>query len=272
MKKILCPTNFSDSAANGIAYAAKLAKKTGADLTLFNVRSLSDLSPEEALMGETVNAQTAMLQLEKICQEVTMVFKVSCSPEVETSISSIGKLIAQKATDYELVVLGTNGAESVGQYFVGSDSYNIIKQLTIPAIAIPNNCVYSEIMSIVYAFDFWRHASLPLTQLIKLSKALGSKLCVLQVMEESYSKVADEEQRLLQQAVLTRYSGEVDLHFDTVHAANVTEGINGYMIKSNADLLALCSEHHGFLGRLFHKSVIKSITGAAKFPVLVFHA
>jgi nucleotide-binding universal stress UspA family protein len=272
MKKILCPTNFSETSSNGISYAAKLAKKIGAELILFNVRSMTDVSPEELLLGERVNFQSAKDQLEKVCDEVTKVFKVSCYADVETSILSRTKIISGKAEKFDLVVMGTNGADSFGQYFLGSDTYNIIKNLNVPAIAVPSGCVYSDIVNIVYAYDHWRSNSLPLVQLIGWTKILGSKLCVLQVMEESVSLRADAELAGLQQATLNLYKGDVDMRFETIHAPSVSEGINNYMQNSKADLLALCSEHHGFIGSLFHKSVLKAISGKPRFPVFVFHA
>ena len=272
MKKILCPTNFSETSSNGISYAAKLAKRLGAELTLFHVRSLTDVSPEELLMGERANFQAAKDQLEKVCDEVTKVFKVSCYADVETTILARTKIIAVKAAKYDLVVLGTNGADSFGQYFLGSDTYNIIKSLQVPAIAVPSGCVYSDIANIVYAYDYWRTSTLPMVQLIGLAKILGSKLCVLQVMEESISYLADAELASLQKAVLTLYKDEVDIQFEIVHASNTSEGINSYMVKCKADLLALCSEHHGFISSLFHKSVLKAISGTPRYPVLVFHA
>jgi hypothetical protein len=45
MKKILCPTDFSETAHNAIAYAAKLAKATNCELTLLNVQSMFDFTP-----------------------------------------------------------------------------------------------------------------------------------------------------------------------------------------------------------------------------------
>lgn len=272
MKKILCPTNFSETSSNGISYAAKLTKKIGAELTLFNVRSLTDVSPEEMLMGERVNFQTAKDQLEKVCDEVTKVFKVSCYADVETTILSRTKTIVVKAEKYDLVVMGTNGADSFGQYFLGCDTYNIIKHLNVPALAVPSGCVYSDITNIVYAYDQWRSNALPLVQLVEWTKTWGSKLCVLQVMEESVSHKADAELANLQQATLNLYKDEVDMQFETIHAARVSEGIANHMETSKADVLALCSEHHGFIGGLFHKSVLKVISGAPRFPVFVFHA
>jgi nucleotide-binding universal stress UspA family protein len=273
MKKILCPTDFSDAALSGIAYAAKLAKKIDADLTLFNVVALTDLLPEEVLMGEQANTHVAKARLEVQSQEVSKVFKVSCYGETETSTSSMSQVIGSKAQGFDLLVMGTNGADDLAQFFLGSKTYRAIKKVGIPTIMVPEKTVYSDPKRIVYAYDHWRHDHLPLTQLISFLKLIGcSDLTVLQVMEESVSQNAEEELRQSQFAIQRLYQEDVNLKFDIVHAASTIEAINGYINKAQTDLLALCSEHQGFGSSLFHKSVIKAITGTANFPVLVFHA
>jgi len=98
MKKILCPTDFSKTAESAVAYAAKLAQKTGAHLALFNVQSLVDRTPEEAIFGEQMNAQLAYDRLEELSQEVSKVFKISCNGNVATTISGLTKVIETEAS------------------------------------------------------------------------------------------------------------------------------------------------------------------------------
>ena len=273
MKKILCTTDFSDAALSGISYAAKLAKRIDADLTLFNVVALTDLFPEEVLMGEEVNKRAAKGRLETQSAEVSKVFKISCYGEVVTTPTSVSQAIASKASGYDLTVMGTNGADDVKQFFLGSHTYRAIRSATIPVLMVPEKTVYSDPEHVVYAYDHWRNDHLPLNQLISFLRLIScTKLTVLQVMEESVSERANEEQRRLEQVVSKLYRDDVDMTFETIHNADVADGINSYMKKANADILALCSEHHGFLSSLFHKSVIKSVASVANFPVMVFHA
>ena len=65
MKKILCPTDFSDTALNGIVYAAKFAHHIGATLTLFNVQSLFNINPLDVVQGKIVRVNTYKELLEK---------------------------------------------------------------------------------------------------------------------------------------------------------------------------------------------------------------
>lgn len=64
MKKILCPTDFSEPAHNAIAYAAKLAQATNCELTLLNVQSMFDFTPMEIIRGKEVTVAGMAEQLE----------------------------------------------------------------------------------------------------------------------------------------------------------------------------------------------------------------
>ncbi len=272
MKKILCPTDFSETANNAITYAAKLAQKMKAQLTLFNVQSLADLTPEEAFWGESLNAAAAAARLEELCEEVSKVFKISCYGDVATSVTSVNKIIGTKASGYDLIVMGTNGPDELFQFFLGSNTYQVIKKSTVPLMLIPEGCGYSDIQFIVYAFDYWRNDRLPMTQIIQISKALGSELLVLQVMEESYSHKAELEVKEAQKIMLDLYKDQISLRFDTIYASELIESVHDYVLRNNADLLALCTEHHRFIQQVFHKSVVKAVSKIATYPVFVFHA
>ena len=274
MKKILCPTDFSNAGINGIAYAAKLSKKIGADLTLFNVVALTDLLPEEVLMGEQSNVVNAVKErLEVQSREVTRVFKISCYGDAETTLTSVSQVVAAKAQDFDLVVMGTNGVDDLAQFFMGSSTYQAIRKVNKPVIMVPEDIVYCEPEQIVYAYDYLGHHQLPLVQLISFMKLIKCrKLTILQIMEEPISKDAEEEIAQVQLENKNKYQDDADLTFKTTYASSTAEAIKTYMEKNQGDMLALCSEHRSFIASIFHKSVIKSITGSAHFPVFVFHA
>lgn len=270
--KILCPTDFSETADNAIAYAAKLAQRLGAQLDLFNVQSLGDLTPEEALFGKSLTIAAVTARLEDRCKEVSKVFKISCYGGVESSLTSVIKLIAAKADGYDLIVMGTNGPDDMFQFFLGSNTYQVIKKSSVPVLLVPEDSRYSEITSIIYAFDYWRSNHLPITQLLKLAKAIGGELTVLQVMEESYSHKAEWEMKETQKILVDLYRDDIALKFDTIYTSDLDESIHDYVLQKQADLLALCTEHQGFLKKIFHKSVVRAISAKASYPVIVFHA
>jgi nucleotide-binding universal stress UspA family protein len=270
MKKILCPTDFSDVAENAIAYAAKITQATGSELILFNIQSLTELTPLELVRGKALTIETATEQLDLLCRQISIVYKISCYAEVVSSAKSISKTIAQKANGFDLIVMGTNGPDNLYQFFNGSKTYNAMLQTSVPMLLIPEDYAYTPIQRIVYSFDYLRERNLPMAQMKPWVKALGCEIFVLQILEEAYSKKAEEELRELQ-FIQQTYAADITLHFETIRSSEIAQSINRYISQKQPDALALSTVHRNFIERLFHKSVIKNLSTVSSFPIFIFH-
>lgn len=271
MKKILCPTDFSAPAANAVAYAAKLAKKIGADLYLLHVNLLSELTAGEALLGVEGGDEDAMRrQLEQECLEVTRVFKIGCYGEEARAVVSLAEEIERLATGYDLIVMGTNGEDDISQYFFGSNTYRVIRKAAVPVLLIPENCGYSEIQRITFAFDYWRIVQIPMCQVARFAKFLGAKLTMVQVMENSYSHDAELELQSQQEMIRDMHTEDLHIDFQTVYNDNVVDGVNDIMSQDHADVLALCIQQGSFR-KVFHSRIIRKVSAMANYPVFVFH-
>lgn len=269
MKKILCPTDFSESSRNAIVYAAKLAGKLNADVTLFNVKSVFDFAPIEMLRGTQMTLEGISEELEDLSQEVTKVFKISCYPEVQPSARPLADIISERALDFDLMVMGTNGPEDLYQFFNGSNTYNVIRKASVPVMLVPEKYSYTDLGRIVYAFDYLKERNLPLTQLIPLLETFNSQLHVLQVLDEN-KKGTELNIAELQ----TLAAQDEDMHpfiLETIKSSDVPRSIHSYVLRNEADLLVLYAPHYSFLEKIFHKSVIKVISGIADYPVFVVH-
>lgn len=272
MKKILCPTDFSDTARNAIVYAAKLTHKLNADLTLFNVQSLGDLTLEEVARGEDLNVAIAAEQLESLCLEVSTVFKISCHAAMATSLMSKDSRIGNIAGDYDLIVMGTDGPDDMFQFLLGSNTYQVIKKTSTAVLLIPSDCGYSDISSTAYAFDYKHHPTLPLQQLLPMLITFGSTLAVVAVTDGAHSEDATLEVETFSKRVAQLHKEGIQAEFHIRRSDDAAKSIDQFVTENKMDLLALCSLHHNFIHRLFHKSVIRSVSAMAHYPVLVFHA
>ena len=76
----------------------------------------------------------------------------------------------------------------------------------------------------------------------------------------------------MQKTLADLYRDTISLKFETIYADDLVHSINEYVLRKEVDILALCTEDHGFLQQVFHKSVIKAVSAAASYPVLVFHS
>ncbi len=266
LKKIICPTDFSEVADNAIAYAAKLANATNSSLTLLHVKSLVTFADPDEAQTETDQLKA---QLEARSVEVGRVFKISCTYELSVSYSSLPKTIGMEGKEYDLIVMGTNGASDLLQFFYGSNSYRVIRTVSSPVLLVPENCMYSEPTHIVFAFDYWRQFDLPLDPLAKFASAFNSRITVLQIMEDSVSERANRQLEEFQRHAKKWFS-EIPLTFETIYTSDLNNSLHEYMLRSQADMLALYEINRPTLEKLFHKSVIKRISAVAGYPVFVF--
>lgn len=268
MRNILCPTDFSETAMHTIGYAAKFAKATGSDLTLLNVQSLFTLTATEAIMGKEATIHALNDRLEKQCKEVARVFKISCYPEIDATIRPLSAVIAERADGFDLIIMGTSGTQDYYHLFFGSNAYRIVKEALVPVILLPPGSGYQDISGIVLAFDYLTAHGVPLAQLAKWAKILESSIRVLQVVKNDYSSELGLQS--MQSSVRELYH-DLRIRFDMVYSDDVGESIHEYMVGHAADMLALCSVHHGFVEKIFHKSVIRKIVAMAQYPIFIFH-
>ena len=265
MKKILCPTDFSETANQAIAYAAMIAKKAEAELTLFNVQSIFALHDEEASPA----IETIRERLEEQKNQVVKVFNIACRIEVLPSDKNLTDIISQHAKGFDLIVMGTNGADDNYELFFGSRSYQIAKEVSVPVLLIPTGCTYRDIYTIGFALEYELGQELPMKQLATFASLLEAKVTVLQV-KSTYKREEELNAEQIQARTKMLYN-LMDLEFDTIFSDEVSDSINGYIEKNNINVLALCSIHYNFIKTIFHSSVIKALSSTAGYPIFIFH-
>jgi nucleotide-binding universal stress UspA family protein len=103
MIRILCPTDFSDTADLAIAYAAALSKKIGAELTLFNVQSILSLPASEIIKGKHLATEPILEKLYEQCYQVMEMFKITCNAEVQPWNGLLVDILAKRSSDFDLL-------------------------------------------------------------------------------------------------------------------------------------------------------------------------
>lgn len=266
MKRILCPTDFSEIANHSIAYSAMLSKRAKAKLTLLNVLSLFPWPEVETY----VIAEAIRERLEDQSRQVSKDFDITCLAELEPTKKDLNDIISQYANDFDLIVMGTNGASDEFKSLFGSRSYQVAKESSVPVLVVPAGCKYKDISTILYAYDYESEEDLPIRQLIEWTNLLHVKIIVLQV-KKYFTHEADVNAKSMEERI-KRINPLSDIEFITIFSDEVvSDTIAGYMRKSGADILALCSVDHTVIDILFRESVIKSLTSLASFPIFIFH-
>ncbi|MBK8846215.1 MAG: universal stress protein [Bacteroidetes bacterium] len=275
IKKILCPTDFSNAANNAVEYAAYLAKKTGAQITLTHVLSLpviyDDFNSPEMLTAFDANRIEVEQILKNQAANVRNEFEVACDYDLMLSnAEDADSDIAQSSEVFDLIVCGTNGADNIFQFYFGSHSYRISRNAAAATLIVPEVCTFKGISNMVFLSGYKAGDQIQIGQLQEFVSAFNANLTAMHVSEkdtpgnqELYHTFA----HLLDEA----FDFRMKINFHRMVNEDTAQATEHYMHESHADVLAVYMEKHGFLYRLFHTDLIKNITSYADYPVLVFH-
>lgn len=270
MKKILCLVDFSEASRNGLEYAAQLTKALEASLTLLYVRT--SIWPEAVQLEKEVSksVEDIGLRLSLFSTEVRNEFGVPCDFHIEQTTSSFEETVAATASHYDLIVMGTNGADTFYKYAFGTHSFHVIEKSSCPVIIVPEGITYKPIRLMMYAYDPETNPNFSIENLRKIAVPLGTEVHVLHVTEEKSSEATARKMKILSDILKARAPMDISLSFDFQYSDDIPWTLDVYMKKNKGDMLALSFHHRSLIKKLFTENVIKQISMVADYPVFVF--
>jgi nucleotide-binding universal stress UspA family protein len=136
-KKILVPTDFSDTAAHGTRYAFELAQALGAQVSLLHVRVLP-VPPEAGGMASDFANETEQEARKKL-EQVAASYRVN-SPLVASLVTtgepSAGIVQIAREIAADLIVIGTHGRRGVRRLLLGSVAESVLRVAPCPVLAV----------------------------------------------------------------------------------------------------------------------------------------
>lgn len=270
MKKILCPVDFSAAATNGMEYAAQLAKDLSASLTLLYVRP--SIWPEAVQLEQEVAVGLESIgERLKVCsQEVNTAFGISCDSHIEQTTDTVEMAIASEAGNFDMIVMGTNGADDVYQYVFGTHSFHVIERAKCPVIIIPDGYSYRPIRKIVYAHDPEKNPVFLIEQLKALAFPLNAEVKVLHIATEKRTREVEQKMQAMMEALKVRETRHIPWSLDFQYSEEVPDALDHYLRIHEADMLALSCHHRTWIEKLFKPDVVREISMIADYPVLAF--
>ena len=141
MKKVLVPTDFSDSARHALRYGISFAKEYGAELVLLHVVEnltvgyASDLFPvpmAEVFQEISGYAKTELAKLAAEARE-----KGVAVTEVVAQGKPSAEIIRYAASNaVDMIVLGTHGKGMLDQALFGSTTERVVRRAPCPVLTV----------------------------------------------------------------------------------------------------------------------------------------
>lgn len=277
MKRFLCPIDFSEAANNAIQYAANLAKYTEAELVLLHILeapTLQDMADISSGFAPTVDARekVALEKLNQYAKVVNEEFAIKCHVRVKEDSSNVENALKREieADKYEMVIMGTNGADELSQYYFGTNSYKVARKIDRPLLIVPHGYTFSPLKRIIYAMDYEREDIKIIRQLLDFTKPFNPHMTVLHVSEQP-TAISQQVFCAFKDLLEDELHSDPQICFSRIVNSDVISSIDDYMHKHHGNLLVLLTRQYNFAERLFHKSSTKNLSFIATYPILVYH-
>lgn len=251
IKKILVPTDFSDSSKAAVSYAIEMALKLEARLYLMHSMEGAFSMSSERLLEQLINDD----RFRKI------------EAQTITEIGDPGSAILRESEEIgaDLIMMGSKGS-SGGRKLLGSTTTEVISKSDVPVLVVPQNSSFKGFEDIVFMTDFNDGDLSALKELLDWARYFNASLHVLHIFtDESFQDLI--RFKGFKEVVKERIDYD-KLSFERAFNPSFDEGFFNYMKTRNPNLVVLTRYKKSFFQKLMDGDHIRHIEFEATIPFL----
>jgi len=270
MKRIVVPTDFSETSWNAVAYAYGLANAINGVLNLTHCYLPSAVDVNT--LTENTIKEMKEDQLNEFYEKVNTkwVGDKTDSPTVIKSFKMgfpVEEIIKLAKEEDALIVMGSTGDTGAFKKFFGSISTTVAQRSSKPVFIIPPAAVFTPIKKLAYACECKEVPDMMMDTIQTIADLMDSEIHLVHVEKEEEMDMYFD----LIKAWKNKYPhSKVENHF--IHASELSDGLNNFVDDKEIDLLVMAHKNRGFLDDLFHKSQTKEMSINSKTPLLVLQS
>lgn len=275
MKKILIPTDFSDTAKGAFTYACHLAGFLGET----ELKVVNAFMPE--VSGE-YNFIPPMAEFLKMRETMLREFTEECRKELQDEGKETPKItqevlvgfavdeLSRASADFDLIVMGTTGEGGFLGKLFGSVSTGVAQHAQCPVLLIPRGAGFQPYHHVLYACNYESADEEMIEELKTFNRPFNAHLHFIHVKEEGRSRFEKTKQEVFEELF---EDGEPAFAFEIaeIEGETVSDGLSSYAETAGVDLAVMVTQRRGLWNQLFHKSQTKQMVFATNIPLLVFH-
>lgn len=276
MKKILCPTDFSEYARNGINYANEIAKKNNAELILCHTYFYPPLTNEFGPYDNPELIRYSDADAREKLQEIAADLRKSDrnSGAAYKFIVRNGFLLDEitrvvEEENIDLVVMGTEGAEGLDEMLFGSLSGTVLSKVTCPVLVVPKEAAYHPLKEIIYATDLKNEDEESIRYVARLAELFEAHIAFLNIQKEE----PEDVKKVISYALknLLNRSSYDNMSFHMIEGEGKMEELIKFAGRRKADLVVMSTYKRNFLQKIAHRSLTKRMAYHSNIPVLALH-
>ncbi len=265
MQSILVPTDFSLTAMNAAEYATQLAKEMKVSVVLMHAYRLP-INQQDFIRNDKNALKVRLKYEERLAIEADALMKrtgvmVRCITKMGFTVDQI--LAEEK--DACIIVMGMSGAGNMQRTLMGSITVSTLRKAKKPVLVIPEYAKYGDWENVVLACDFDVNTNIrnAIEALNCFVKTFGSQINVVNIKTAKSTETCAFN--ILANGAELKHHG---FEKYSVESEDSIDGINEFVNRHNADMLAIIPHRYKFLDRLFNKGTNKKLAFQSKVPLL----
>lgn len=268
MKKILFPTDFSQSAFHAYKFALSWAKDLGASVTTLHVFMPSIAQPfilepfslEMAEMKTFDDYKSAAQKMHDMALNSDLEsVEVSHLMEQGFPIETIVRVA--KEEEFDMIIMGTDGATGLAEIILGSTASQVIEKAHCPVLVVPKEAEFRAINNVLMPADFFTIKPQLLEKVSSMSVIMNAQITCLHINNSNNP--------LLNKRMEDLKSEYPKINFVYTNTSYVIDGILEYADKhEEIDLIFMVTEKYSILKNIFQLSYTKKTAIHTKIPVL----
>ena len=281
MKRILVPTDFSDTAMKAITYAAEIAERNGAVIYLLHVMEpiidgIRQPHPlHEKLLEEITNNRLSELKsLEECIAESYPELKIVAEFTNGTVINSIHDYAIEQSID--LIIMGTSGASGLKEIFMGSVAAGTIGRTRIPVLAIPREYLMEAPHTILLATNHFEKSEDLLNPIVELASLFSATIHVAVFIDADEARSPDylynTRQLNYYVDVLSKMYPGTAFKGELLEGSKFEETIEKYDERNEVDIIAMITYPKSLRKKIMRKSRTKKMAFHSAIPLLAIPA
>ncbi len=274
-KKILVPTDFSETAKISLEHVKWLASTFSSEVTLLHVGEITpaaNIFPSLYIPENDLNAEYSDLALRKLAEWKTELEEKGISKiNIEYADGNVAETISKYAVENEIdiIVMGTHGSKGLSEFFIGSNAFKLVNLVDLPVLTINNRNTYSPYKKIVAPLDDSRFSRAKFPYIAELALKIGSEVDIITPnvsdagVNHAISICYDQVSSFLK-------SKNVIHHHKSIEG-NLAHEVIKYAEYAKADLIVIMSETETTISQVLLGSMAQQVVNHSVVPVITLH-
>lgn len=266
---IFFPTDFSDNAKRALPFAAEIALKAGAKLTLFHAtQETMDMAPDfEKTRDQVIDDSSNHFDELLNSLEGDRYNNLEISTIIQDGQTVTALLNQVNEHSVNLIVMGTKGVTGDRNAILGSVASSVIQKSPVPVLAIPTGSSLDNFNNMIFTSDYKEGDVTALSNVVDMAKLFDSTVDILHVSDQ---KNMESE---------IKFRGFRDLVNEHINYDKITfhhkydldffPTISQFLADHPDSLLVMVRYKKTFWEKLTNRSLSKEMSFYSKVPLLI---